>query len=347
MSGLITKFFPDLATQNAPLVFQRQFALVRRLTESAFALSAPAHAVLLGRMLDVLRGGDVQQFIADESVVHALRAEALGHMRAQRHHQALIWGRLAHAAGRRFGHSWLPFLNIIVAADAVPGFTLPAAPHAAGAIPRKLVQYWDKPAPPADVMALIESWRTHPGSTHQLFNDAMARQFLGDCYGEKLLQIYNGAGHAAGKSDIFRLAWLAWHGGVYIDADDRCVGDVGLLLPPGAGFVVNWSPGPPPCVNNWFIAARHRHPAVIASLTLAAQQVVRASELGRKLSPWILTGPGVISNVIMDQVALSDSLPAALRDMSLQREDQYRHVVQPVHDLSYRSDKETNWKLAF
>ncbi len=300
-------------------------------------------------MLDVMRGGDIPRFMHDGFVLRALYTEAVEHLRAQRLREALIWGRLAHVAGRRFSHCWLPFLEIIAATGAVPGFTFPAAPQAAGGlIPPDLVQYWDKPEPPADVMALIDGWRTQsPGYTHRLFNDATAQQFIGDCYGETLLRIYNSAGHAAGKSDLFRVAWLAWNGGIYIDADDRCVGDVGQLLPPSAGFVVNWSPGPPPCVNNWFIAARPHHPGIIAALRLAAHQVPRAAELGLRLSPWVLTGPGVFSAVIMDEVAMSPDMPVSLRDLCLQREDQYRHVVQPVHDLNYRADKDANWKMAY
>jgi mannosyltransferase OCH1-like enzyme len=306
--------------------------------------------MLLQPISALLSNGDTLPFMHNGKVLHALQAEAETLHKAKQYAPALAWGKLAYAASRRFVHGWLTFIEIAAAAGCLPGFDpLAAAPRGQqGLIPRAIVQFWDKPEPPADVAALIDGWRTNtPGYEHRLFNDITARQFIGECYGQNAASIYDMIEHVAGKSDLFRLAWIAEHGGIYIDADDRCVGDVGLLLPATSDLVLNWSPGPPPCVNNWFVAARPKHPVILHMLAEALSLVPAVAARGLRLAPWIVTGPGLYSMTLLDEVTMAEGVPERLRDFCFQREVQYRSAVQPVHDLNYRSDRKANWKLAY
>jgi mannosyltransferase OCH1-like enzyme len=198
------------------------------------------------------------------------------------------------------------------------------------------------------VAKLIEGWRSAPdGFSHQLFDDAAARHFLAKEHHPSVLAAYDATAHAAGKSDLFRIAWLASHGGVYIDADDRRVGPLSRLLPIEAGFVVNRSPGPPPCINNWFIATRPDHPLLWELLRGAVRNIQVAAASRLTLPPWNVTGPGLFSTTIMDEFVIAGSPSDTLCDFVLHTERQYREVAVSVVDLDYRSDKQSNWKLAF
>ena len=285
----------------------------------------------------------------DGSVLEALCAEALEHLRAGRHQHALAWGKVAYVATRRFVHCWLPFIDIVASNEVLTESTAPEQiAEQTETIPRTIVQFWDKPEPPADVALLIEEWKSaQPGYAHLLFNDVTAHDFIMSCYGEYVARLYKAIEHVAGRADFLRLAWLAQNGGIYVDADDRIVGELGPLLAPGKGLVLNWSAGPPPCVNNWFIASRPRHPAIVAMLSQALYILPKVARLGLRLSPWLTTGPGLYSMVLMDEIAMTDGTPESLADLSFQRESDYRKVVQPVHDLEYRTDRKANWKLAY
>jgi mannosyltransferase OCH1-like enzyme len=52
-----------------------------------------------------------------------------------------------------------------------------------------------------------------------------------------VLLAFKRAREPAQRADIFRLAYLANHGGFYADADDRCLASVGSFVPPDPRFV--------------------------------------------------------------------------------------------------------------
>jgi hypothetical protein len=338
-------------------ILARQETLVRNLAKTALESAGRIQtSTLLDCTAILARGGGINEYMHNAHVLQMLYFESSSLAKAGHYEDALLWGRLTYAASRRFCHLWLPFLDIVVGAGCLPQFSpSPDGAQEPGLIPRTIVQFWDSPSAPPDVMRLIEEWRDRsPGYSHRLFDDVMAREFIGDIYDAAVLQAYVETDHPAGKSDIFRLAWLAEHGGIYIDADDGRTGDVGEILPGRAGFVVNWSRGAPPCVNNWFIACRPKHPALSEALSLAVHQTLEARRLNQRLPPWNLTGPLVLSCVVLDAVATRGvaGMPpmhaeTVLADIDLQSDELYRKVSRHVMELAYRSDENMNWKLAF
>jgi hypothetical protein len=341
----------DPPPQPGSVVLARQIPLLLHLLRAAQAQSPlPPGSILAQPIADVLNGGHPANFVHNGMVIQALCAESLRHLNAGQHADALAWGKAAYVTNRRFVHCWLTFIEIAAASGALPGYIAPDPDAAipAGPIPRRIVQFWDNPEVPQDVAKLIDGWKQGaPDFTHHLFNDTMAQQFIGDQYGEEALLAYRACEHVAGKSDLFRLAWLAKNGGVYIDADDACVGDLRLLLPAHAGLVLNWSPGPPPCINNWFVAVRPDHPIIHKMWQEALHNLTETKRHGLRLSPWITTGPGLYTMALLDEVVLADAIPESLTDLSFQREAQYRVAVSPVHDLEYRKTSDGNWKLAY
>jgi mannosyltransferase OCH1-like enzyme len=91
-------------------------------------------------------------------------------------------------------------------------------------MPRRILQFWDQVTIPADIQNCMASWRAIPNFEHVLFDEGRAREFIRMQYDARHLEAYDLCNHPAMKSDLFRLAYLYRHGGVYIDADDSYEG---------------------------------------------------------------------------------------------------------------------------
>jgi hypothetical protein len=263
---------------------------------------------------------------------------------------AKAWGRCAYVVTRRFAHGWLSLLDVLMAArvfrpvplnDEVPKYL---GVSDFSPIPKRIIQYWDKPVPPPDVSRMIESWRQIRGYSHRLFSHDEARRYLDLHFGRRVLKAYDRATHVAGKADLFRLAWLYQRGGIYADADEKIVGKIGTLFPRGSRFVLTWSEGSPPCINNWFIAAAARDRFIEASLMLAIKRIEGAVAGGPNPGAWMQTGPGVLTMVLLDDWALHGR-PVLTSDLYLMREADFRTVVQTDEFLEYRKHPTGNWRL--
>src|SRR5262249_19669143 len=115
----------------------------------------------------------------------------------------------------------------------------PARSNAALSIPRIIVQYWDEAPPPVDVRAVMRSWRDRNANfRYMLFNNRSAQEYLRSNYSSDVLRAYRRAVHPAQRSDLFRLALLHAEGGVYADADDRCIAPIEGLIGRAASFIV-------------------------------------------------------------------------------------------------------------
>jgi Glycosyltransferase sugar-binding region containing DXD motif len=125
-------------------------------------------------------------------------------------------------------------------------------------LPRRILQFWDQKTIPADVRDCMTTWRAIPEFEYVLFDEDSAREFIGSEYEARHLDAYDLCNHPAMKSDLFRLAYLYRHGGVYIDADDafagsnldRPFGEDGLFRLRSASFRKNPSDAPATIFNN-------------------------------------------------------------------------------------------------
>jgi tetratricopeptide (TPR) repeat protein len=159
-----------------------------------------------------------------------------------------------------------------------------------GGIPQRIVQFWDSETPPADVGRLMESWRAeNPGYEYKLFNEVTAWEFLLARFPEAVARAFSRVQEKAQKADIFRLAVLAADGGVYADADDRCLQPIDSIVPETAELVVYQEDHG--TLGNNFIAAR-RGQAVLAR---ALEMAVAAVNRGDSDIVWLATGPGLLT----------------------------------------------------
>lgn len=164
-----------------------------------------------------------------------------------------------------------------------------SSPESRRSIPKQILQYWDTGEPPADVEDLMASWTTqNPGWGYARFSDKEATAFLARLGDPMVHKAYRLAGRPARKADILRLAVLYQHGGVYADADDRCVANLDALT--DGHDLVLWHEQYGTVGNN-FIAARPGHPIIGAALAQAVTSTLR----GDSDSLWCATGPGAVS----------------------------------------------------
>jgi tetratricopeptide (TPR) repeat protein len=160
-------------------------------------------------------------------------------------------------------------------------------------IPRLITAFWDQPDVPADVEAMMQSWRTcNPGHEWRRFDTARAQDYLAAKFPGPVLGAFQRVREVPQKADIFRLAVLVAEGGVYADADDRCLRPLDNLVPHGANLVLPQEEFG--CAGNHFLAAAPGHPVLQAALRTVAAAINR----GDNEIPWLLSGPGLLTRVL-------------------------------------------------
>ncbi|MDR6951861.1 putative Zn-dependent protease [Ancylobacter sp. 3268] len=168
----------------------------------------------------------------------------------------------------------------------------PAEPGDRAAIPRHIHQFWDTPEIPDDVMTLMGSWRArNPGWSYTLHSLDSAREWLRQISDSQLLRAFRQMPTIAGKVDLLRLAVLFAEGGVYADADDRCLAPLDSVIA-GRGLVLRQEHYG--SIGNNFIAVRPHHPIIGQALEDAVSAVLR----GDRESIWLSTGPGLMTRTV-------------------------------------------------
>lgn len=228
--------------------------------------------------------------------------------------------------------------------------------------PKVIVQYWDNLKElPEDIKDCIRSWSrwNANGYSHHLFDENSAREFIAISLCERHEIAFTNCYHPAMQADYFRLCYLLVEGGLYVDADDVCIGtDIRLLFDDGrlklqplcydmaSGNMVD------PAVflksgaynKNWIfyfnndpVIARSGHPVI----ELALQQATNALQrIDNDALPEIqeTTGPGNISKSILK---LAHTPSAVESDLVVLKDWESLAVSQ--WPLSYRNDAR-NWR---
>jgi hypothetical protein len=230
--------------------------------------------------------------------------------------------------------------------------------------PRTIVQFWhDLGEVPADIEECIASWTrwTTSGFTHRLFDEHGAREFIRGSLGTRHERAFDRCYHPAMQADYFRLCYLLVEGGLYVDADDVCVGtQIGSLFEDGrlkvqplcydvasaamintesflriGAYEASWIF----YVNNNPLVASKRHPIIERALQRATELLELADE-GVLPEIQTTTGPGNLSRSIFERgVAMgqAECELVVLRDW-----DSFAVSRWP---LSHRNDAR-NWRLS-
>ena len=209
-----------------------------------------------------------------------------------------------------------------------------------------MVQFWDKPDVPPDVRRVLDSWvEMHPQLRRTLFCEERARAFLVDEFGSAAAAVFDLCHHAAMKADYFRIAYLYRCGGIYVDADERCLRPMGSLLSTAAvsdmaavrsGDVMGY-------LHNFWLGARAGSRVLELALREADRAILAKGE-GQPLSIWQATGPGLITRAV-GQYLVEDGSAASCGGVYLLPFRQYRSFVATAGDLSYKTESDANWQL--
>jgi tetratricopeptide (TPR) repeat protein len=153
-------------------------------------------------------------------------------------------------------------------------------------IPKRIIQFWNEALRPDDIIQIMQSWdRTNPDFEHVVFDDAAAETFILEHFDARVLRAFRSANYPAMRADIFRLAYLAIHGGVYADADDLCRHPITTWLAPDLELIlIQEHLG---SIGNNFIASIPNHPFILAVLEKVVDQI-----LDKQGDIWFTSGPG-------------------------------------------------------
>jgi predicted Zn-dependent protease len=205
-----------------------------------------------------------------------------------------------------------------------------------GAIPRTITQFWDSDTPPPDVADIMASWPAlNPDYEVTRFNAASAAAYLSLHYPESVRLAYRRVREPAQKADLFRLARLVAEGGVYADADDRCLKPAGTLIPADASLVLYQEDQG--TLGNNFIAAAPRHPVLETALRMAVTAVNR----GDSDIVWLSTGPGLLTRAFGQVLAANAQPTPSPGTAVLDRRELYQAVG--VHCTAGYKNIDRHW----
>lgn len=154
--------------------------------------------------------------------------------------------------------------------------------------PRPLVQYWHQENIPADVGEMLALAREHnPELRHLVFSEEKAADFIGTHCTSREAEAFAACAVPAMQADYFRYCAIHALGGVYCDADSRCVGSFAPLLH-GVGTLFEGS-APGFITNHLFAFRDPGHPLLKLTIDIATAGIEsRFSE-----SIVLVTGPRV------------------------------------------------------
>ncbi|MBR0653725.1 glycosyltransferase [Plastoroseomonas arctica] len=218
--------------------------------------------------------------------------------------------------------------------DQVP--RLPAAPHRA-----TLFAYWDSPAPPDDVAAVFASWARHnPGLALRRFDRVTAQAYVGERQGEAGVAGFDACPNPSFRSNLLRAAALYAEGGLYADADERCLAPIAdWIALARRDFLAAVSSERPHYLHTQFLGAPPGHPLLRAALATMIADLVAAGRAGVALRNWESGGPGCFTRALM---AVRAGSAPTLRLLSTPA---YRARVELADDLAYKRDAAANWRV--
>ena len=155
-----------------------------------------------------------------------------------------------------------------------------------------LVQYWNSPDPPPEILACADSVRRiSRGFDYRLFDRNDAEAWIASRVSMQAARAFAACAVPAMQADYFRYCYLAAEGGIYVDADFLAVADLAPLFSgtPALRLFVREDGLRVP--NGLILAKAAGHPALRVALEIATQNI----EAKTLESVWWATGPAIFS----------------------------------------------------
>lgn len=206
--------------------------------------------------------------------------------------------------------------------------TLQASSHTETVVPRRIFQYWDKPTAPPELEALMQGWANAPGFDYFRLDAAGAVAWLRRHFDSQHAKAFAAANHVAEASDFLRLCVLFRHGGIYMDSDNKLIGDPNLLIEDCGPLLLFRDPFG--AIPNDVIATIPEHPIIGDALAMARDALLsREKDL-----TWGKTGPGLLTRAVAGY--LVDQPDAAHRHLRLLPLRAMACCIHPCMNLPYK-----------
>jgi hypothetical protein len=137
---------------------------------------------------------------------------------------------------------------------------------------------------------------------------------------------------------MLRLCYLAVHGGLWVDADERCLRpmDPVLALLDRFGLIAPFSDELPYYAHNYMLAAPPGSAVMAALIEAQARPLREALRGGPGLQNWVSNGPGLITRV-------AARMPG---QVALLAPGYWRSFAGDADDLPYKQDEQADWRSA-
>lgn len=177
-----------------------------------------------------------------------------------------------------------------------------------------VVQYWHAGEPPTAIAELMATFpRFNPGLRQVLFSESTAAAFIAEHFSAREVAAFRACARPTSQADYLRYCAAYVMGGLCIDADVRCLGDVRQLIEgPARGTVFGQReplphplPGFPPwpysvgpyetLVNGIFAFGQGGDSLLALAIEVATANIENRLADG-PVGVWLTTGPGVLTS---------------------------------------------------
>lgn len=165
-------------------------------------------------------------------------------------------------------------------------------------IPPKIFQYWEGDSPTPEMTAAMDKLATlNPWAAYHRFDASSAKAYVRAHASPTVNRAYSLARQPAERADLLRLVVLLREGGIWVDADDICRGDLAGIIPDEASLVLHQE-GLGSAGNN-FIATAPASPILQEVLEGATQSFLG----GSWEHVWLRCGPGAMTRALVGAMA--------------------------------------------
>lgn len=198
---------------------------------------------------------------------------------------------------------------------------------------KHIVQYWDHPTVPELLAERMRGWRElNPDWEYRCFDRHRASLYMGQMFGTAVCEAFLDLRFPAMQADVFRVAYLLQHGGLWVDAATLCREPLATWLDASQPLVLLRKPQQqPPMVWNGLIYARDAGHPFLQVLWCTIHDVI-LNRIGRGI--WKLVGPGLYRDLLADAdlagtvavvpvVTIADKLQVGCSSLAMPKEQHW------------------------
>lgn len=158
-----------------------------------------------------------------------------------------------------------------------------------------VLQYWHTPERPQEIEALTATFRDrNPDLPYRLFCEREARELIAARFGPREVAAFDACAVPAMQADYFRYCAVYALGGVYCDADFRCLRPLRKLVAASPGGRLFRRDPPGYLLNGFFLFPHPGHPLLRLALDVATANI--EGRVGEKVQ--MVTGPWIFSALV-------------------------------------------------